>query len=247
MHLYTNANGQDFKNSKSAIAPGIDTRSLGGYVIIPSGPDSGYRWLSDPNTSAPPTPEWVKIVLRKAENFESKCEARPFQGFSVFGDAMLASACDAIAMAPGGTQESTLNDRSYQIGRYVGGGLLERDATIESLVAAGARMNDCDPAWEWTEKEVRLKVTRAVDAGMRKPLDDGTEADRRTQEAMDRLFNDPQYAKAVEDILEQEDASGLQSQNRNRTRRRSSRNNKSRDRGRRQSKSTPEPQHQRPR
>jgi hypothetical protein len=206
MHLYTNANGQDFKNSRSAIAPGIDTRSLGGYVIIPSGPDSGYRWLSDPNTPIPPIPAWAEIVLRRASNFETNCEARPFQGFSVFGDAMLASACDAIATAPGGTQESTLNDRSYQIGRYVGGGLLERDATIEALVVAGVQMKDCDPAWEWTEKEVRFKVKRAIDAGILKPLDDGTEADRRTQEVLDRVFNDPQYAKEVEDFLEAEDA-----------------------------------------
>jgi hypothetical protein len=206
MHLYTNANGQDFKNSVSKIAPGIDTRSLGGYVIIPSGPDSGYRWLSDPNTPAPHTPEWVEVVLRRPSSFESNCEPRPFQGFSVFGDTMLASACDAITMAADGTQEKTLNDRSYQIGRYVGGGLLERDATVDTLVRAGVRMKDYDPAWEWTEEEVRFKIERAVDAGKLKPLDDGTEADRRAQELMDRLSNDPQYVKQVEDILEAEDA-----------------------------------------
>ena len=67
-------------------------------------------------------------------------------------------------------------------------------------------MKDYDPAWEWTEKEVRFKVERAVDKGKLKPLDDGTEADRHAQELLDRLSNDPQYTKQVEDFLEEEEA-----------------------------------------
>lgn len=88
-HLYTNSNGQDFLNTRSKIAPGIDTRSLGGYVVIPSGPDSGYRWLTDPNTPIPPIPTWAELALRKNENFKSNTTAKPFRGFSVFGDFML--------------------------------------------------------------------------------------------------------------------------------------------------------------
>jgi hypothetical protein len=206
MHLYTDAAGQNFKNTRSAIAPGIDTRTSGGYVIIPSGAQAGYRWLSDIDTPLPPVPTWADAALRQNSNFESMVNGQPYQGPSLYGNIMLESACDAIATTPGGKQEVTLNDRSYQIGRYVGGGLLERDPTIGELIKAGLQMVDCDPSWEWTEKEIRDKVTRAVDKGMLKPLDDGTEIDRRTQEILDRLFNDPQYAKEVEDFLEEEDA-----------------------------------------
>jgi Bifunctional DNA primase/polymerase, N-terminal len=52
IHVYTDAAGRDFKNSVGEIASGIDTRTGGGYVIIPSGPQSGYRWLSGPDTPA---------------------------------------------------------------------------------------------------------------------------------------------------------------------------------------------------
>ena len=80
------------------------------------------------------------------------------------------------------------------------------DPAVNDLVRAGLQMLDYEPSWEWTEKEINDKVSRAVDKGMLKPLDDGTELDRRTQEVLDRLFNDPQYAKEVEDFLEEEDA-----------------------------------------
>src|SRR5207244_538928 len=47
-HIYTDASDREFKNSRSVIAPGIDTRTDGGYVIIPSG-DGSYRWLTNPD------------------------------------------------------------------------------------------------------------------------------------------------------------------------------------------------------
>jgi hypothetical protein len=198
-HIYCDAVGQDFKNSRSDIAPGVDTRTLGGYVIIPSGPQSGYRWESDPDTSLPPIPRWADVALRRNSNFESIVNSRPYQGLSLFGNTMLKSACDAIVTAPGGKQEKTLNDRSFQIGRYVGGGLLERDPTIAELIKAGLQMVDYDPNWEWTEKGIEKKVMRAVDAGMLKPLDDGEEAER-VQNEVRELLKDPQY---IADLLEQ--------------------------------------------
>jgi hypothetical protein len=111
---------------------------------------------------------------------------------------MLSSALEAIRTAPGGKQELTLNDRSYQIGRFVGGGLLEREPTIRELIKAGLQMVDCDPNWEWTEKGIEGKVEKAVDAGILKPLDDGEEAERQQNEIRE-LLKDPQY---VQDLLD---------------------------------------------
>jgi hypothetical protein len=85
----------------------------------------------------PPTPEWAEVTLRRASNFEAVTEATTFHGASPYGNALLKSACEAIKAAPGGKQEDTLNARSFQIGRFIGGGLLERDATILELVKAG--------------------------------------------------------------------------------------------------------------
>ena len=69
-HIYADATGRDFQNTRDKIALGVDTRTDGGYVIIPSGPQSGYRWLTDPDTPLPPTPEWAEVALRKTSNLE---------------------------------------------------------------------------------------------------------------------------------------------------------------------------------
>ena len=203
-HIYADATGRDFQNTRDKIALGVDTRTDGGYVIIPSGPQSGYRWLTDPDTPLPPTPEWAEVALRKTSNLESSADAKAFQGLSPYGNAILASACEAIETAPDGTQEATLNDRSFQIGRFVGGGLLEREATIVALVEAGLQMVDYQPDWEWSEDEVRSKVERAVDAGMKKPLD-GEESFRAMQEVHERYFMNPRlHDDVIELLLEEE-------------------------------------------
>jgi hypothetical protein len=116
---------------------------------------------------------------------------------------MLDRACNAIRTAPDGKQETTLSGQSYLMGRYVGGGLLERDPTIRELVLVGLKMVDYDKDDEWTEKEIAEKVEKAVDAGILKPLDDGTELDRRTTEINERAYNDPEYAEEIENFLKE--------------------------------------------
>src|SRR6516162_11810167 len=104
-------------------------------------------------------------------DFVPSAEARSFQGWSPFGDSILPGACETIANCPGGSQAITLNRRSFVVGQYVGGGLIERDTAIEALTAAGLRMVNTDPKKLWTAKEVRKKVSNAVRDGMKKPMD----------------------------------------------------------------------------
>jgi hypothetical protein len=204
MHIYTDATGRDFINSESKIATGVDTRALGGYAIVPSGPQSGYRWLSDPDTPLPPAPAWVDVTQRPTSNFESIANGQSYQGPSPFGNFMLDRACNAIRTAPDGKQERTLNGQSFLMGRYVGGGLLEREPAIAALVMVGLKMVDYDEKDEWTEKEIQDKVEHAVDAGMLKPWDDGQEAERQQVEIREFL-KDPQYVQDLYELASPED------------------------------------------
>jgi hypothetical protein len=204
MHICVQVSGRDYKNTRDAIALGIDTRTAGGYVIIPSGPKSGYRWLSDPNIPLPEAPAWAEIAIRRASNLEGAAEPSEYRCSSPYGQAILASACEAITEAPGGKQEVTLNDRSYQIGRYVGGGLIEQEGATNELILAGLKMVDYDPKDEWTEKQIDKKVKDAIEAGMLKPLD-GEEPFRAMAAVHQRYYENPALHAAVEELLMEEE------------------------------------------
>ena len=73
VHIYTDAMGRDFKNTADVIALGVDTKTDGGYVIIPSG-DGFYCWLTDPDTPKPPAPNWAEAALRRDTDTKSDGE-----------------------------------------------------------------------------------------------------------------------------------------------------------------------------
>ena len=205
VHVYTDTTGRDFKNNNNArVAPGIDIKTHGGFVVIPSG-NGLYRWLTDPDTPMPPTPKWVEVVLRENVDLGPRAEARTFQGYSEYGNAILEGACEAIASAADGEQEHTLNSRSLIVGHYVGGGLLEYGATVEALVAAGLQMANFDKNDPWTAKNVEDKVKHAVKDGMKEPLD-GEEPFRLMAEVHRKYEQNPELHKEVEELLTALDA-----------------------------------------
>jgi hypothetical protein len=213
IHVYTDATGHDFKNSVSAIAPGIDTKTIGGYCIIPSG-DGVYRWLTAPTTPMPTAPLWTEVALRKNDTRAPFAEAKPFAGYSPFGNSVLTGACEAIATAPNGRQRHTLNARSLIVGHYVAGGLLEQELSVNALIAAGAKMPNYDPKDKWTSKQIAETVTKAVRDGMKRPMD-GEEPFRIMQEVHKRYSENPQLHEDVIEFLTavnaQTDAGGCES------------------------------------
>ncbi len=214
VHVYTGTAGRDFKNSngktKSGIALGIDSKTLGGYCVIPSG-DGLYRWQTHPDTPLPAAPAWTEKTLRQQPKApKPTAEVKPYQGHSPFGDAILENACKAIREAPDGAKRDTFNHRSLIVGHYVGGGLLKYDDACEQLMAAAREQGG------WDENELKKWVARAVTDGMRQPQD-GNEDIRQMQEVNRRYAENPQLHDAILEYLAQQNAevakSGQQQQN----------------------------------
>jgi Bifunctional DNA primase/polymerase, N-terminal len=63
-HFYFDGQG---RSSASRIAPGVDTRGAGGYVILPPSihrSGAAYRWL-DPDADLLPIPSWLLELLER--------------------------------------------------------------------------------------------------------------------------------------------------------------------------------------
>ena len=74
VHVYFRTDGAIIRNSTDKIAPGVDTRGEGGYVILP--PSQGYEWIKGGDLSQllPPWPEHLRPALRE---YEPKPGAEP--------------------------------------------------------------------------------------------------------------------------------------------------------------------------
>jgi len=129
-------------NSAGKIAPKIDSRGRGGYVLAaPSVHPNGtpYRWPAGQPAAMAHLPGWISDLLDPPMR-----AVQPHrQSAQVIGNgypaAALRSAVERISMAPTGSRNATLNSESYSIGRLLTDGSLDpRDAVAELLGAATA-------------------------------------------------------------------------------------------------------------
>lgn len=116
-------NGREIRNSAGKIAPGIDVRGNGGYVILPpSGHPSGgtYEWLTKKTPIE--APDWLAELAAKKE--EAAPQSRVPGMSSKYGEAALARELVKLSSAVEGSRNQTLNECAYSIGQLVAGGEL---------------------------------------------------------------------------------------------------------------------------
>jgi hypothetical protein len=151
------------KCSAGKIAPGIDVRAEGGYVIW--WPAAGFSVVDHPLAE---WPEW----LRPPEPEPVRFSPLPPTGSvnnSRYGATALDWACAAIGGAANGDQESTLNRESYSIGQLVSTGVINQVSALNRLMAAASAMPSYDSRRPWTSREVASKVNRAFGQGLQRP------------------------------------------------------------------------------
>lgn len=173
------------RNSASKIADGIDTRGVGGYVVMPPSihPDTRkpYEWVRGhsptefPPEAIPQAPEWLLAILRPvvqvAPAMVPTLPQISYNGASGshYGQAALERECHAIATAPDGQQEHTLNAAALKIGQLVAGGEIKEAVARAALEAAGNSMASYNSRDPWTAKSIASKVERGMRDGMAKP------------------------------------------------------------------------------
>jgi hypothetical protein len=133
VHLYTDATGRDFKNTADMIALGVDTKTDGGYVIIPSG-DGFYRWENDPDTPRPATPSWAEVALRQHEEFKGNGAGTSdeFEWPPGFGEEKLNWFCKLVREATEGHWDEARR-KVFKFGRWAGDGAIDIDIALKKL------------------------------------------------------------------------------------------------------------------
>jgi len=113
------------------IAPGIDTRGDGGYLIW--WPAVGFPVLCD--LSPVPWPAWLLDVLTVPVTSREPCSNVRIDT-SRYASAALRNAAKRIATAFPGHRNNILNAEAYRIGRFVEAGLLNAQEVADALAAA---------------------------------------------------------------------------------------------------------------
>ena len=149
LHLYFAYDGGDIGN-RANIAPGIDVRGAGGYVVAPpSIHPSGkfYAWAEGAEAMSPaPLPEWLREALQKRAERAVRAEVidpaptahtNPQNANSRYLEAGVRDEVEAVRNAHNGTRNDTLNRAAYNLGQLVAGGALEAVRVEAELRAAG--------------------------------------------------------------------------------------------------------------
>jgi hypothetical protein len=130
--------------STSRIAPGIDVKGEGGYIVAPpsihpAGPT--YRWLNEKPIA--PAPGWLEELARKrpspAPTISQRAVAgtrRPFNGPNRYGMAALNREIEALANTAPGARNAALNRASFCLHQLVAGAELDAGVVRHRLIDA---------------------------------------------------------------------------------------------------------------
>lgn len=122
------------RNSASKIAPGVDTRGAGGYVVMP--PSQGYA-IEDHAMPAP-APAWLLDLIdppappRAAVTYTPPSARIPDR----YADAALDGECNAVASTAEGGRNDRLNIAAVKLGSLVAAGALSRSTVEAELLRA---------------------------------------------------------------------------------------------------------------
>lgn len=172
------AEGECPRNSASLLAPKVDVRGEGGYVVIPPSihPDARkpYVWVS--TGLATPFPVALLATATEARRGSKSAPVEPHgaptgpfevdmtapTGGAGYANAALFREAHAVRTAPEGSRNDTLNRAAFSLGQLVAGGVLQ-DGAVRSELASAAVMSGL------TEREATKTIESGIAAGAKTP------------------------------------------------------------------------------
>ena len=157
LHLiFKYPDGYDIRNSASRIAPGIDVRGNGGYLIFP--PSPGYVVADDSDPAVMPL--WlIKACLKEIPPSLPRYEPHRQEKYV---QTALDQEVLSVHRAPEGTRNHALNIAAVKLGTLVGAGKLSR-GTVEAELTRAALGAGLEPL------ETEATIRSGLEHGIQNP------------------------------------------------------------------------------
>jgi len=137
-HLYFTAPaGVRLPSTKGRLAPKIDTRAWGGYVVAPGSTVDGHRYAIEHDAPVAPLPIWLLAALRPIQRPVRAVPVAATTRATRYAEAALRNETTAVATAAEGGRNAALLRAARALGRFVASGDLPRSVVEEALQAAG--------------------------------------------------------------------------------------------------------------
>ncbi|MCX4574541.1 bifunctional DNA primase/polymerase [Streptomyces sp. NBC_01571] len=161
-HLYFTAPASvRLANTAGSLAPLVDTRAWGGYVVAAGSTTPAGDYTVTADTTPAALPAWL---LRRLESPPVRVVA-PFVWPTISGSraatAALERECRTVVGAPEGAGNIKLNRCAFKVGRFVAWGDIARNVVEEAFQAAGETRG-------LTAAECRATIRSALDSSLRK-------------------------------------------------------------------------------
>jgi hypothetical protein len=158
------------RNSAGKIAPGVDIRADGGYIVWWPAHRLEVR---SPDLALDKLPSWPDVLLSSLADQLIAKASRPIVRMagrvSPYGAAAMNEAAIRIFNAPNGEQNDVLNRECYGVGQLVAAGHLPEREALDALLLSAHSMPDFDRRRPWRDREVECRVASSFAAGKQNP------------------------------------------------------------------------------
>lgn len=162
LHLYLRVpHDVELRNSAGMVAPHVDIRAAGGYVVGAGSIIGGRVYRITEDSPAAPMPAWLLQRLQPRPSVAPRASTPPVS--SAYVAAVLRGETEAVARAVVGTRNVTLFRAAARLGSFVAQQMLTESVVMSELELA------CGESADFGIWEVRRTIRSGLDRGARRP------------------------------------------------------------------------------